>query len=92
MREPQHDERRTDSDRLQRLREITDHAPLRLLQRIDPTEAFPRQRLRDMFERARHVRRDDVEGDAYLDPETDALLVVDERDRTLVTVLDGGTA
>lgn len=71
---------------------ISDHAPLRLLQRVDPTEAFPRQRLREMYARARQIHRDDVDGEAYHDPETDALLVVDDRDNTLVTVLDGGLA
>ncbi|MDS0223808.1 hypothetical protein NDI54_20990 [Haloarcula sp. S1AR25-5A] len=71
---------------------ITDHAPLRYLQRVDPTEAFPGERLRAMYDRARRVRRDGVEGAAYLDDETDALLVVDEMEGEIVTVLNGGPA
>jgi hypothetical protein len=45
-----------------------------------------------MYDRARRVERPDVEGAAYLDDETNALLVVDETAREIVTVLNGGTA
>jgi hypothetical protein len=45
-----------------------------------------------MYDRARRVERPDVEGAAYLDAKTGALLVVDERDREIVTVLNGRTA
>ena len=83
---PRHDGRTDDRPT------TTDHAPLRLLQRIDPREAFPRERLKAMYDRARRVERPDVEGAAYLDDRTDALLVVDERDSEIVTVLNGGTA
>ncbi|MGB9954675.1 hypothetical protein ACOZ4F_19975 [Haloarcula marismortui] len=85
-------DRTTDDRRTDDRPTTTEHAPLRLLQRIDPREAFPRERLKAMYDRARRVERPDVDGAAYLDDRTDALLVVDERDREIVTVLNGGTA
>lgn len=54
----------------------TEHAVLRWLQRINPTEATPRQSLTDAYERARLASRDDVPGKTYVDDETDTVLVV----------------
>jgi hypothetical protein len=70
--------------------QITTHGSLRYLQRVDPRESFPEQRLREMYDRARSVTVDHIDGDAYQDPETETVLVVDDRDRELITVLDGG--
>lgn len=62
------------------------HAALRYLQRLDPRERHPKERVRELFERARPADRDDVEGDAFLDEKTDTVLVADLEDRTIVTL------
>lgn len=55
--------------------EASYHAALRYLSRIDPRESHPRERVRELFERAEQVKRENVDGDAYVDHETGTLLV-----------------
>jgi hypothetical protein len=55
---------------------VSHHASLRWLQRVNPREPRPGERVLDALRRADRVERDDVTGEAYRDPETNTTLVV----------------
>lgn len=55
----------------------TNHAILRYLQRIDPRERRPKERLRELVQRAKEIDAEDVEGEALFDEETETLVVMD---------------
>lgn len=69
---------------------VSEHAVLRYRQRVDTREAFPKEALRDLYDSATPVRRDGVDGAAYL---ADGVLLVVQHGRrdTIVTCwTDGG--
>jgi hypothetical protein len=69
----------------------TNHAELRYLQRVDATEPFPRERLREMARRAREIEHPNVSGaKALYDAATDMALVFDDTTREIVTLFQGG--
>ena len=70
--------------------EASYHAALRYLQRIDAREPHPRQRIKELYERARPARRDDVDGEALLDDATGTLLVTDRDRGEVVTLWQAG--
>jgi len=66
--------------------EITNHAELRYRQRVDATEPFPRERLRELYEKAQIDSSADVsEGVARV--AGDVILVVKERSRPVVATV-----
>jgi len=55
---------------------VSHHASLRYLQRVNPREPNPAERVLDALGRAEPVERPDVTGEAFRDPETNTTLVV----------------
>jgi len=70
--------------------DVSIHAALRFLERIDPREPFPDERVREMFARATPVDRPGVDGVAYRDDETETLLVVDDDAASVITLWQDG--
>jgi hypothetical protein len=71
--------------------QITDHAELRYRQRVDPTEPFPRSRLRELFEKAERVPGAVEDGVGYVAGEI-VLAVKHGREPVVTTVLERGRA
>jgi hypothetical protein len=63
--------------------EITEHSALRYRQRINPSEPYPKQRLREAVESGEPVEKDDIDGRAV---ELDGGVAV-LKDGTVTTVL-----
>jgi len=68
--------------------QITQHAELRYRQRVNPTEPFPRERLRELYDRAERVPDAVESGVGYVAGEI-ILAVKHGREPVVTTVLRG---
>lgn len=65
--------------------DVSEHAKLRFRQRVDPTEPFPADRIRDLFDRATPTREQVDEGVGWA--ADGAILVTDSGQEVVRTVL-----
>jgi hypothetical protein len=68
--------------------QVTEHAILRYRQRVDPAEPYPRQRLRELYERAERAPEAVEHGVGYV-VDGVVLAVKHNREPVVATVLRG---
>lgn len=83
---------RTNRRRQVRAADVSHHAALRWLQRVDAAEARPAERVAEAVARAVPTRTDPDHGDAVRDPETGAVLLVDPDGGVRTVLLPDRTA
>ena len=66
--------------------DISEHAKLRFRQRVDPSEPFPADRIRDMLDQATHTREQVDEGVGWA--AGGAIIVTDGAQQVVKTVLN----
>lgn len=66
---------------------VSSHAEQRFLQRVDPTEPYPRTRIEREFREGHHaeINDNDISESARLHPNSNVLYVFDDSDGTVVT-------